>query len=830
MAKKPKRRHPQPLLSPRGSGLEEILSRVRALQEEEKFEEALQVLDEAPLHLQRRPELLMVRGLLLASLGNPQEAMLTLEEVQRRDPDNLLTYYLLGMMYNEMDLTAHAWRSLREFVEYRDILPQELVEEAQDLLDGLGELLTHFAKAQDLPLDRAEEAMYELELGRRAGEAEDFSSALRHLRRASSLAPRWPTPRGIEGEILLMDGQPRKAIEVAERLLKDFPDLDAAIPLLVRSYLALGNREAAETAARPLRSLSYDSPVDLENAVVTLGYLNDDEGIYRLYRQHRHLVEEIADGPGLIVLGSAAANLGHFRTALRLWERAMSYSGRPVETLSALMSAANRKAPGPGIADRYPTFQFGHLMPRRAVYEFDELLTLWSSGEIGRKPFQKRLRGLVARYPIVFSQLVQLFQESRSRFMWIDILALLGTPEAVEELRRFAFSQKGKLAERMVALQSLDEAGLMDVSQPVELWDEVRQEWRRLRVPRWKIVEVEPDRYPRQAMEMAEEVVQAMKEGRLQDAQKLTEKIFSFAPNNPDLCAFLALVWADDPSQMETYFRKAVELDPRHAGGWSGLALLALDRGDIPAARQCLEVLADRQEFTLWEFLRYLQALTAISLHEEDLALARFYVTTALSWNPDDERFHQLDWILALREPDSGLYILAQRSRQYRERKRNRPIPPDASLRQCLERLSRESLVATARTYSAPYVGLRKEPLIQHLVEAITDPERLEEAVAELEADERRALRDVLAAGGIFPWDEFTARYGNDVEDSQDWYYALPKTLMGRLRLYGLLSDGTVEGQRVVLIPWELRELLPSALAAVEEGRDQEDILKDDAV
>jgi hypothetical protein len=128
--------------------------------------------------------------------------------------------------------------------------------------------------------------------------------------------------------------------------------------------------------------------VDLENAVVTLGYLNDDEGIYRLYRQHRHLVEEIADEPGLIVLGSAAANLGHFRTALRLWERAMSYSGRPVETLSALMSAANRKAPGPGIADRYPTFQFGHLMPRRAVYEFDELLTLWSSGEIGRKPFQ----------------------------------------------------------------------------------------------------------------------------------------------------------------------------------------------------------------------------------------------------------------------------------------------------------------------------------------------------------------------------------------------------------------------------------------------------------
>jgi hypothetical protein len=86
-----------------------------------------------------------------------------------------------------------------------------------------------------------------------------------------------------------------------------------------------------------------------------------------------------------------------------------------------------------------------------------------------------------------------------------------------------------------------------------------------------------------------------------------------------------------------------------------------------------------------------------------------------------------------------------------------------------------------------------------------------------------RPLRDVLDAGGILPWDEFTARYGDDLEDSLEWSFFLPETLMGRLRLYGLLSDGTVEGQRVVLIPRELRELLPSALAAVEETSDRQD-------
>jgi len=822
MAKKPKRRHPQPPPAPRGPGLEEILSRVQALHEEKKYEEALQVLDEAPPHLQRRPELLMVRGVLQASRGNLREAMWNLEEAQRRDPDNLLTYYLLGLMYDEMDLTAHARRSLREFVEYRDILPGKLVKEAQEFLDELEDLLTHFAKAMGLPLDRAEEAVYELELGKRATETGDVSSALRHFRRASSLAPRWIAPRGLEGEVLLMDGQPRKAIEVAEQLLKDSPGLQPAIIILVRAHLMLGNREAAEAAARSLRGLSVDSPASLESVVLTLGYLNDDAEIYRLYRQHRHLIKEIEDAPSLIVIGSAAANLGHFRTARRLWEQAMSYPDGLAEALSALIAAAIRKAPGPGIADRYPTFQFVQLMPNRVAREMDELLELWETGEIDRKPFQKRLRGLVARYPIVFSQLVQMFRESASRFLWIDVLALLGTPEAVEELRRFAFSPKGKLAERMVALQSLDEEGLLDVSQPVELWDEFRQEWRRLRIPRWRVLENDPDRYPRQAMEMTEEVLRALEEDRLQDAQALTEKALSFV-NEPDLCAFLGLTWGGDPPRAEACFRKAVELDPKSAGGWSGLALLALNRGDLLAARQGLEVLADRKEFTLWEFLVYLRALTAISVSEEDLALARFYVATALSWYPDDERFQQVDLVLRLQEPDSGLNVLLQQSRQHRERRRSRPIPPDASLRQCLERITRESLVATAKTYSVPYVALRKEDLIQNLVEAITDPERLREALTELDAEERQALRDVLDAGGILSWDEFTARYGDDLEDSLEWSFFLPETLMGRLRLYGLLSDGTVEGQRVVLIPRELRELLPPALAAVEETLDRQD-------
>ncbi len=171
--------------------------------------------------------------------------------------------------------------------------------------------------------------------------------------------------------------------------------------------------------------------------------------------------------------------------------------------------------------------------------------------------------------------------------------------------------------------------------------------------------------------------------------------------------------------------------------------------------------------------------------------------------------------LLEVTAPDSSWHTLAERHRQHLERKRTRPIRPNASLKECLERLDRESLIAMARVHLVDSVNLRKEQVVERLVEALTDPLTLETAASGLSAAERQALRDVLDAGGVLSWDEFTARYGSDLEESQNWYYHKPETRMGRLRVYGFLSDGTVEGQRVVLVPSELRALLPPVLAAV---------------
>jgi len=54
---------------------------------------------------------------------------------------------------------------------------------------------------------------------------------------------------------------------------------------------------------------------------------------------------------------------------------------------------------------------------------------------------------------------------------------------------------------------------------------------------------------------------------------------------------------------------------------------------------------------------------------------------------------------------------------------------------------------------------------------------------------ERAALGEVLAAGGHLPWDDFAARYDDDLDESPYWEWHQPQTLMGRLRARGLLIE-----------------------------------------
>jgi hypothetical protein len=92
----------------------------------------------------------------------------------------------------------------------------------------------------------------------------------------------------------------------------------------------------------------------------------------------------------------------------------------------------------------------------------------------------------------------------------------------------------------------------------------------------------------------------------------------------------------------------------------------------------------------------------------------------------------------------------------------------------------------------------------------LTDADLLGDVVQGLEEQDRAALRAVMRQGGTMPWQDFDARYDNDLDESPYWNWHQPESVMGRLRLHGLLVGAQVEGELWVVVPIEVREALAS--------------------
>jgi hypothetical protein len=145
---------------------------------------------------------------------------------------------------------------------------------------------------------------------------------------------------------------------------------------------------------------------------------------------------------------------------------------------------------------------------------------------------------------------------------------------------------------------------------------------------------------------------------------------------------------------------------------------------------------------------------------------------------------------------------------------RSTPIRPNALLEEILPRYNKESLEGMAKIIQipSPRTGLRKEELEKKISTHLRNLKVLEGRIKILESRERHALQDLISREGCMPWDEFAKEYGDDLEDSIYWNIYPPKTLMGRLKANGLITEGSFNDKAWIIIPHELKPLLQTIL------------------
>jgi tetratricopeptide (TPR) repeat protein len=243
--------------------------------------------------------------------------------------------------------------------------------------------------------------------------------------------------------------------------------------------------------------------------------------------------------------------------------------------------------------------------------------------------------------------------------------------------------------------------------------------------------------------------------------------------------------------------------------------LYLLDEEDIEGAAAMLKPLANKTHFHPQEMAFYSYTQARIFVARKEYEAARQALKTALEIFPDYEPAEEM---LARLEVMGGFESMFERQHQRNQAARARlqtklstPVP---TLSEALSLYSKDVLTATAHRVipGGGWSGLRKAELLQEIVKWLGDQDNLKRVVAELGGDEQTALRQVLALKGTMPWQDFDARFGNDLQASPYWQWHTPETIMGRLRERGLLVEATVSGTLQVVVPADLRPGLRTIL------------------
>ena len=163
----------------------------------------------------------------------------------------------------------------------------------------------------------------------------------------------------------------------------------------------------------------------------------------------------------------------------------------------------------------------------------------------------------------------------------------------------------------------------------------------------------------------------------------------------------------------------------------------------------------------------------------------------------------------------SMIQNMRQSQRKARKRQRAALESRDPTLAECIAPYTKNALSGMLDALGITGAkGLLKAAMAERIMQELRDPEGLAVIVGRLTHREREALRFVLSQGGMVPSADFAHRYDHDLAESPHWGYPShqPESIMGRLRVRGLLAEGVIEGQAVIVIPREMREPLKKLL------------------
>ena len=720
------------------------------------------------------------------------------------------SYWLpLSSLYLETGLNVHALDAFRKVVRYQ--LNEPVAGSAEQAIVSLEEDVAAVAEDLNMSPAKVEQGLRQMEEGMRWLQVGDYDGAISAGRRSIKILGDWPPPNNNLSLALFFNGQPQQAIDTTLGVLSAWPKNVQARSNAIRFLAWTGHEDEAREHWQPLLDAPPEVVADIFKTAEAAAILDEDDTVRDLLSPYADIDEAPLPAKMAQLYAVALANTGSRDEAMARMKGLESEFHWIPKTLAALKAGR----PGPGIADRYPYFHSTELAPPSVLFEFGELLQEEETMPDAR--FRNRIDRFVQRYPQLVLVAEKVLLEEGLPEAGIEILGDIGTPAAYAALRRFCTGQAGDDQLRRRALGELNKRGQIAPGETVRVWQ--YGVWEEVQTREFDIIEARDIYYAPDVAELLNDGLVAMNQERYADAEQLFLRAVKLEPTAKEGYNNLAAIYSGQSRHEEAdkMLLKALEVDPEYVLPRVGLVNFRLRNGDIEGAKEMLAPDMGLSKFTQLEFNLYYHAMARVALAEEQydeaLRVAKIILELDPSYEPAKEMAERLELTQMLRKNFEGFQEQqGKRDRAKRQKMQKALSSATPGLADTLSVFTKDDLTSIAYL-ALPFGGwstLRKADLLAAIIEGLVDVENLSALAANLADEERAALRAVLVNDGHLDWQAFSDRYDNDLDEPTFWRYSDPKTTMGRLRRRGLLSEATVDGQLLVVVPVELRPLLAS--------------------
>lgn len=449
------------------------------------------------------------------------------------------------------------------------------------------------------------------------------------------LAPRFASPHNNLALAHYRCGEHDEAIARLRHVLEEIdPRNFHALGSMVRVLMAKGNREEALPYAERLAQLPIENGSQRLKVAEAFAALDDDQKVYDLLSKRSDDLDPNEEAIWHYMLGTATARLGKLRESLMAYRAALKTGHRDVtlhRRIGHIEQALSEGSPLP----RWQYFE--EIGAEEVREELGELIRILSRKKWDEEQCAAEIRRYAAQHPRVVDAVCEMLYTSEGPMAKraAVVLQMMGTEEAVNALRTFAFGTAGADEARMSALFALTELNQVPMESPVRLW--LEGEWREI-IPRKILVADRELPYPPQVRKQMEAALVANRRGEVAKAKRIWQQLIAEHPQVREAYNNLATLLFNEGNKTEgeAMLKKAVEVDPNYVFPRVNLASLALHRGDLGAAEEWLKPIGMLDTMHPDELAAFFRVSAMLHLERGDRKAAEKDLESALNINPND--------------------------------------------------------------------------------------------------------------------------------------------------------------------------------------------------